>query len=257
MIMYKRPPKQDVLTRFGYENSEQYVNWGWFRKYGPGLALRFLASQADLFCQAWGVPPHSVTVVGGHDSYRPSCENLDSLSSIFEFKLPDGVTAHATHHFAMASARTRPCFEEFNGIRAILHLSEHSFWPKMNGPANYVRRTANLLLEEYENKWSTFVEKGWILPSEVDRKYKTVFETECGVSDFSDDASFICPLNVKRDGKTDVMFHLENFLAAIRGAATLNAPAGRVFASMVAAFGAIRSAARRETVYFKPSDFTP
>ena len=257
MIMLKRPPKQDVLSRFGYENAEQYLNWRWFRKYGPGLALSFLASQVDLFCQAWGVPPHSVSAVGGHDSYRPSRENLDSLSSIFEFKLPGGFTAHATHHFATASARTRPCFEEFNGIRAILHLSEQSFGPKMNGPANYVRRTANLLLEEYPNKWSTFVEKGWILPSEIDRKYKTIFETECGASDFSDDASFICPLNVKRDGKPDVMFHLENFLAAIRGEATLNAPADRAFASMVAAFGAIRSAARRETIYFKPSDFMP
>ena len=140
MIMYKRPLKQDVLGRFGYENSEQYVNWGWFRKYGPGLALRFLASQADLFCQAWGVPLQSVTAVGGHDSYRPSRETLDSLSSIFEFKLPDGFTAHATHHFATASARTRPCFEEFNGIRAILHLSDQWLLPKMNGPANYVRR---------------------------------------------------------------------------------------------------------------------
>ena len=257
MIMYKRPPKQDVLSRFGYENAEQYSNWGWFRKYGPGFALRFLASQADLFCQAWGVPPHSVSAVGGHDSYRPSRENLDSLSSIFEFKLPDGVTAHATHHFAMASARTRPCFEEFNGIRAILHLSDQWLLPKMNGPANYVRRTTNLPLAEYEHKWSTFVENGWILPSEFDRKHKMVFESECEVSDYSDDPSFICPLNVKRNGKTDVMFHLENFLSAIRGEATLNAPADRVFASMVAAFGAIRSAARRETVYFKPSDFTP
>ena len=133
----------------------------------------------------------------------------------------------------------------------------------MNGPANYVRRTANLPLEEYPNKWSTFVEKGWILPSEIDRKYKTIFETECGASDFSDDASFICPLNVKRDGKPDVMFHLENFLAAIRGETTLNAPVDRIFASMVAAFGAfgaigaIRSVAHRETIYFKPSDFTP
>ena len=127
----------------------------------------------------------------------------------------------------------------------------------MNGPANYVRRTANLPLEEYANKWSTFVERGWILPSEVDREYKTIFETECGASDLRDDASFICPLNVKRDGKSDVMFHLENFLAAVRGAATLNAPADQVFKSMVVAFGAIRSAARRETVYFKPSDFMP
>ena len=257
MIMLKRPPKQDVLSRFGYVNSEQYLNWGWFRKYGPGLVLRFLASQVDLFCQAWGVPPHSVTAVGGYDGFHPARENLDCLSSIFEFKLPGGYTAHATHHFAMASARTRPCFEEFNGIRAILHLSDQSIWPKMNGPANYVRRTANLPLEEYENKWSSFVEKGWILPSDADREYKTVFETECGMSEFRDDASVICPLNVKRDGKPDVMFHLENFLAAIRGEATLNAPADRVFASMVAAFGAMQSAAHRETVYFKPSDFNP
>ena len=109
----------------------------------------------------------------------------------------------------------------------------------MSGPANYVRRTANLPLEEYENKWSAFVEKGWILPSEVDREYKTGFETECGASELRDDASFICQLNVKRDGKPDVMFHLENFLAAIRGKATLNALADRKFASTVAAFGAI------------------
>ena len=143
----------------------------------------------------------------------------------------------------------------------------------MNGPANYVRRTANLPLEEYPSKWSAFVEKGWILLSEFDRKYKTIFETECGVSDYSDDASFIYPLNVytlnvyplnvKRDGKPDVMLHLENFLAAMRGETTLNAPVDRLFASMVAAFGAfgaigaIRSIAHRETVYFKPSDFTP
>ena len=59
------------------------------------------------------------------------------------------------------------------------------------------------------------------------------------------------------------MLHLENFLAAIRGETTLNAPVDRIFASMVAAFGAIgaigaiRSVAHRETVYFKPSDFTP
>ena len=257
MIMTKRPPLQDVLSRFGYENSVQYLNWVWFRKYGSGPVLRLLASQADLFCQAWGVPPYSVTAVGGHDVFRPPRENLDSLSSIFEFKLPDGSTAHATHHFAMASKRTRSVFEEFNGIRAILHLSDHYAWPKMNGPVNYVRRTMNSPLAEYKDKWSTFVDKGWILPSEVDRKYKTVFETECGSSDLCEDASFICPLNVKRDGKSDYLLHLENFFAAIRGEAELNAPANRVFASMVAAFGAIRSAVRRETVYFKPEDFTP
>ena len=98
------------------------------------------------------------------------------------------------------------------------------------------------------------MDKGWILPSDWDRKYKGVFEFDCGPTGY-DDMSTICPLNVKRDGKPDVMLHLENFLAAVRGEATLNAPVDQVFASMVVAFGAIRSAARRETVYFKPSDF--
>ena len=256
MWMVKRPPKNDVLCANGYENAEQYLNWCWFRKYGPGLALRLLASQADMFCQAWRVPPNSVTAVGGHDVFRPSRENLDSLSSIFEFKLPDGFSAHATHHFAMAYKRTRFEFEEFNGIRAILHLSETYGLPKVDGPSNYVRRTINLSRIEYEKKWRTFVDKGWILPSDYDRKYKDVVEFDCGPSEYAD-TSTICPLNAKRDGKPDVMFHLENFLAAVRGEATLNAPADQVFASMVVAFGAIRSAAHRETIYFKPSDFNP
>ena len=254
MQMVKRPPKNDVLCANGYENAEQYLNWSWFRKYGPGLSLRLLASQADLFCQAWGVPPSSVTAVGGHDVFRPSRENLDCLSSIFEFKLPDGITAHATHHFAMAYKRTRFEFEEFNGIRAILHLSETYGLPKVDGPSNYVRRTINLSQIEYANKWRTFVDKGWILPSDWDRECKEVFEIDCNPSNYND-MSTICQLNVKRDGKPDVMLHLENFLAAVRGEATLNAPADQVFASMVVSFGAIRSAARRETVYFKPSDF--
>ena len=256
MWTIKRPPKSDVLCANGYENAEQYLNWRWFRKYGPGLALQLLASQVDMFCQAWRVPPNSVTAVGGHDVFRPSRENLDSLSSIFEFKLPDGLTAHATHHFAMAYKRTRFEFEEFNGIRAILHLSETYGVPKADGPANYVRRTSNLSGMEYKNKWRAFVDKGWILPSDFDRECKDVAEFDCEPTGYSD-MSTICPLNVKRDGKSDVMFHLENFLAAVRGEAELNAPAEQVFTSMVVAFGAIRSAARRETVYFKPEDFTP
>ena len=128
--------------------------------------------------------------------------------------------------------------------------------PKADGPANYVRRTSNLSRMEYKNKWRAFVDKGWILPSDFDRECKDVAEFDCEPTGYSD-TSTICPLNVKRDGKSDVMFHLENFLAAVRGEAELNAPAEQVFTSMVVAFGAIRSASRRETVYFKPEDFTP
>ena len=257
MWAMKKCPRLEILTKNGYDNAEQFLNWRWFGKYGPGNVLRYLVSQADLFCQAWGGPPHSVTAVGGRDIFRPPRENIDNLSSIFEFKLPDGATAHATHHFAVAHRRTRNEFEEFNGARAILHLSPSSGIPKMDGPVNYVRRTWNGSQIEYKEKWRTFVEKGWILPSDSDRKYNEIDEIDCHPTDMPDaDISSLCPLNVKHDEKSYAMLHLENFFAAVRGEAQLNAPADKIYASMVAAFGALRSAARRETVYFKPSDFT-
>lgn len=259
MFSVKRPPRLEVLGKYGYDNAEQFMNWRWFRKYGPGEVLRRLASQADLFCWAWGVPPHSVTAVGGRDIFRPPRENLDNLSSIFEFKLPDGSAAHATHHFATAYKRSRFEFEEFNGLRAILHLSMYSMYgdQKLDGPANYVRRTWNMPDMQFAKKWRAFVDKGWILPSEADRKYNEIDERDCTPTTIGD-VSSICPLNVKQDREKSLeAFHLENFLAAIRGEEKLNAPAEKVYASMVAAFGALRSAARRETVYFKPTDFTP
>ena len=69
------------------------------------------------------------------------------------------------------------------------------------------------------------MDKGWILPSDFDRECKDVAEFDCVPTGYSD-TSTICPLNVKRDGKSDVMFHLENFLAAVRGEALVPPVAG-------------------------------
>ena len=256
MNMFKRPPKDDVLAKYGYGNAEQYINWKWFRKYGLGSALETLASQTDLFCRAWGTPPCSVTAVGGCDIFRPPRENLDNLSSVFEFKQPDGSLARATHRFVIAHKCTSPTYEEFNGLRAVLRLSTCWFSPKSDGPANYVRRTWNLSREEYAKEWRTFVDNGWILPSEWERKLKEIVDCDCNPTEPADEST-VCPLNVKKENKSAYRLLMENFLAAIRGEAKLEAPADSLYASMVAAFGAMRSAARRETVYFKPEDFTP
>ena len=60
----KRPPKQAILTKYGYENAEQYLNWRWFHKYGGGSMVDLGSHQIDLFFWAWGVPPTSVTASG-------------------------------------------------------------------------------------------------------------------------------------------------------------------------------------------------
>ena len=50
----KRPPKQEILTKYGYENAEQYLNWRWFYKYGGGSMVDLGSHQIDLFIWAWG-----------------------------------------------------------------------------------------------------------------------------------------------------------------------------------------------------------
>ena len=69
----KRPPKQDILTKYGYENAEQYLNWRWFYKYGGGSMVDLGSHQIDLFIWAWGVPPSSVRAVGGKDAPMTAC----------------------------------------------------------------------------------------------------------------------------------------------------------------------------------------
>jgi hypothetical protein len=100
------------------------------------------------------------------------------------------------------------------------------------------------------------VDNGWILPSEWERKLKEIVDCDCSPTEPADEST-VCPLNVKKENKSAYRLLMENFLATIRGEAKLEAPADSLYASMVAAFGAMRSAARRETVYFKPEDFTP
>ena len=156
-----------------------------------------------------------MTAVGGCDIFRPPRENLDNLSSVFDFKQPDGSLARATHRFVIAHKCTSPTYEEFNGLRAVLRLSTCWFSPKSDGPANYVRRTWNLSREEYAKEWRTFVDNGWILPSEWERKLKEIVDCDCSPTEPADEST-VCPLNVKKENKSAYRLLMENFLVAMR-----------------------------------------
>ena len=241
----KRPPKQNILTKYGYENPEQYLNWRWFYKYGGGSIVDLGSHQIDLFIWAWGVPPSSVTAIGGKDAFNPPRMAYDRVMCLYEFQMPDGTKNEAYYQVISSNARGG-FYEQFMGVNASLTIAE------ISARGNTVQRElrAGGLTDQ---QWQTFIDKGWILPAEGDKIKKEVTKDIAVDTRISAQANGN-PLAVTMN-KPAHMPHLENFFAACRHGAKLNCPAELAYESAVAVLAANVSADSHQTHYFKPEDF--
>ena len=242
---YKKPPKQEVLTKYGYTNPEQFHNWRWFYKYGGGSMVDLGSHQIDLFIWAWGVPPSSVTAIGGKDAFDPPREAYDRMYCIYEFKMPDGTKNEAIYQVISSNARGG-FYEQFMGVNASLTIAE------ISARGNTVQRELRQGgLSEAE--WQKFIDKGWILPTEGDKVKKEVTKdiaVDTRISAQANGNQLAIEMN-----KPAHMPHLENFFAACRHGAALNCPAELAYESAVAVLAANKSADSRAKYVFKPEEF--
>ncbi len=241
----KRPPKQEILTKYGYENPEQYLNWRWFYKYGGGSMVDLGSHQIDLFIWAWGVPPSSVTAIGGKDAFSPRRQAYDRVMCLYEFQMPDGTKNEAYYQVISSNARGG-FYEQFMGVNASLTIAE------ISARGNTVQRELRAGgLSDAE--WQKFIDKGWILPSEGDKIKKEVTKdiaVDTRISAQATGNALAVTMN-----KPAHMPHLENFFAACRHGAKLNCPCELAYESAVAVLAANVSADSHKTHYFKPEDF--
>ena len=241
----KRPPKQEILTKYGYENPEQFLNWRWFYKYGGGSMVDLGSHQIDLFIWAWGVPPSSVTAIGGKDAFTPRRQAYDRVMCLYEFQMPDGTKNEAYYQVISSNARGG-FYEQFMGVNASLTIAE------ISARGNTVQRELRAGgLSDAD--WQKFIDKGWILPSEGDKIKKEVTKDIAVDTRISAQATGNA-LGVTMN-KPAHMPHLENFFAACRHGAKLNCPAELAYESAVAVLAANVSADSHKTHYFKPEDF--
>ena len=242
---YKKPPKQEVLTKYGYTNPEQFHNWRWFYKYGGGSMVDLGSHQIDLFIWAWGVPPSSVTAIGGKDAFDPPREAYDRMYCIYEFKMPDGTKNEAIYQVISSNARGG-FYEQFMGVNASLTIAE------ISARGNTVQRELRQGgLSEAE--WQKFIDKGWILPTEGDKVKKEVTKdiaVDTRISAQANGNQIAVEMN-----KPAHMPHLENFFAACRHGAALNCPAELAYESAVAVLAANKSADSHAKYVFKPEEF--
>ena len=238
---YKKPPKQDILTKYGYENAEQFHNWRWFYKYGGGSMVDLGSHQIDLFIWAWGVPPSAVTAIGGTDAFNPPRQAYDRMYCLYEFQMPDGTRNEAIYPNARGGF-----YEQFMGVNASLTIAE------ISARGNTVQRELRQGgLTDAE--WQAFVDKGWILPAEGDKVKKEVTKdiaVDTRISAQANGNALAVTMN-----KPAHMPHLENFFAACRHGAALNCPAELAYESAVAVLAANKSADSRAKYVFKPGEF--
>jgi len=242
----KRPPKQDILTKYGYENAEQFLNWRWFHKYGGGSMVDLGSHQIDLFFWAWGVPPKSVTAIGGRDVFDPPRQTYDNVMCLYEFEMPDGKVNRAYYQVVSSNGRGG-FYEQFMGENATATIAE------ISACGNEVQReirTGGYNLAQ----WQKFIDEGLILP--IREPVKPANEEEGNV---------VTDVRISRQARGNPisvelnkpahMPHLENFFAAVRHGEKLNCPAELAYESAVAVLAANRAVEERKTVYFKPEDF--
>ena len=242
---YKKPPKQEILTKYGYTNPEQFHNWRWFYKYGGGSMVDLGSHQIDLFIWAWGVPPSSVRAVGGKDAFNPPRMAYDRMYCIYEFKMPDGTKNEAIYQVISSNARGG-FYEQFMGVNASLTIAE------ISARGNTVQRELRQGgLSEAE--WQKFIDKGWILPTEGDKVKKEVTKdiaVDTRISAQANGNQLAVEMN-----KPAHMPHLENFFAACRHGDALNCPAELAYESAVAVLAANKSADSHTKYVFKPAEF--
>lgn len=242
---YKKPPKQEVLTKYGYTNPEQFHNWRWFYKYGGGSMVDLGSHQIDLFIWAWGVPPSAVTAIGGRDAFNPPREAYDRMYCIYEFAMPDGTRNEAVYQVISSNARGG-FYEQFMGVDASLTIAE------ISARGNTVQRELRQGgLTDAE--WQAFIDKGWILPAEGDKVKHEVTKdiaVDTRISAQANGNALAVEMN-----KPAHMPHLENFFDACRHGAKLNCPADLAYESAVAVLAANRSADEHRKITFKPEDF--
>ena len=80
---------QDRLTKYGFKDMHQFMNWRFYRDLSGGPISDLGAHQIDVFGWFLNCQPKSVYASGGNDYFKTR-EHFDNVMAIFEYDAPQG-----------------------------------------------------------------------------------------------------------------------------------------------------------------------
>jgi len=137
--------KQDVLTKYGFKDMQQFMNWRTFRDLSGGPISDLGAHQIDIFGWFLGVAPKSVYATGGN-SYFKDREHFDNVMCIFEYDTPQG-QVRAFYQVLTTTSSGGGFWESFMGTDATIKISE-------------IASTSAIYREDSAPPWDDLVNRG-------------------------------------------------------------------------------------------------
>lgn len=198
----------DVLTKYGFKDMNQFMNWRWYKGLGGGPIVDLGSHQIDIYSWFLGdAKPISVMASGGID-YWKGHEWYDNVMAVYEFETKAGLVR--AFYQTLTTSGSGGYYEKFMGTRGTLEISEGE-------------RYFNLGREKavHDKDWDRWAKKGLITAVE---KPKTTDEKDAVMD--SRGSPPLIPYNMHCT--MDQAYHqphLVNFFDSIRGKAKLNCPA--------------------------------
>ncbi len=248
-----QPPKakklhipQEILNKYGYKDMNQFLNWRWCKGLGGGAISDLGAHQIDIFGWMLGARPSRVMASGSRDYYKnpdgtPAHDWSDNVMCIFEYdKSFQGKKVQAFYQVLTTTSSGGGYFESFMGDKGTLKMSENPALTK-------------LFRENNAPEWKPLIDKGIIgageTPSPAATKIADARESKAlvGYSFPEKIPGFVLEKPIH-------MYHLENFVGAVRGENKLSCDSEHAFEAEAAVFKA-RDAITEGPLEFKDSDF--
>ncbi|MEY3897917.1 MAG: hypothetical protein RLZZ214_3438, partial [Verrucomicrobiota bacterium] len=114
--------KPEILSKYGFKDMQQFMNWRTFRDLSGGPISDLGAHQIDIFGWFLGVAPKSVYASGGNDYFKKR-EHFDNVMAIFEFDTPQG-GVRAFYQVLTTTSSGGGFWESFMGTEGTIKISE-------------------------------------------------------------------------------------------------------------------------------------
>lgn len=203
---------QDVLTKYGFKDMHQFMNWRTYRDLSGGPISDLGAHQIDVFTWFLGTQPNAVFATGGH-AYFKEREHFDNVMALFDYDTPQGPVC-AFYQVLTTTSAGGGYYESFMGTEATIDISERSAF-------------TNIYRETSAPSWDDLVARGYLKKSAA-----PIAAADSGDAIKSYESAAPETYQLPGDlNKPPHQPHLENFFASIRGEATLNCDARHAFES--------------------------
>ena len=240
--------KPEILTKYGFKDMHQFMNWRFFRDLSGGAISDLGAHQIDIFNWFLGAVPKSVYATGGN-SYFTQREHFDNVMALFDYDTPQG-QVRAFYQVLTTTSSGGGYWESFMGTEGTIKISENSATTEIFKEASPAPKDPN---EPQPTKvvplsWDTLVQRGFL-----GRKAAAVVAPVAGgVTDSRVSAppeGFSLPGELNKPPHQP---HLENFFASVRGEAKLNCDARHAFLSEAPIYFVNPSALSKQPIIFTP-----